>query len=48
MLNNRKVAIVGADGIETLAPIELSEEEQEKLKASADALREIAVRAELI
>jgi len=41
-------AIVGADGIETLAPIELSEEEQEKLKASADALREIAVRAELI
>lgn len=41
-------AIVGSNGIETLAPISLSEEEQEKLQASAAALRQIAEGAGLL
>ncbi len=35
-------AIVGSDGVETTVPIDLDREEQEKLKESARALKEIA------
>ena len=35
-------AIVGSEGVETTVPIELNREEQEKLKASAEALSKIA------
>ena len=35
-------AIVGSEGVETTVPIELNREEQEKLKASAQALSKIA------
>ena len=35
-------AIVGSDGVETTVPIDLDREEQEKLKASARALAQIA------
>jgi len=41
-------AIVGETGIETLAPIELSYDEQAKLAASAKALKETAAGAGLI
>ena len=34
-------AIVGADGVETLIPIELNNEEQENLKQSASTLKNI-------
>ena len=34
-------AIVGADGVETLIPIELNNEEQENLKRSASTLKNI-------
>ena len=40
--------IVGSDGIETRVPIVLDREEQEKLKASADALRKTATDAGLL
>jgi L-lactate dehydrogenase len=41
-------AIVGADGIETYVPIVLNGEEQEKLQASAAALRATAEKAGLL
>ena len=34
-------AVVGKDGVETLVPIQLSEEEQKKLKESADVLKTV-------
>ena len=34
-------AIVGKDGIETGVPISLSEEEEEKLRKSADTLKKV-------
>ena len=34
-------AVVGKDGVETLVPIQLSEEEQKKLKKSADVLKTV-------
>ena len=40
-------AIVGSDGVETTVPIDLSPEEQEKLKESANALAEIAKKLDL-
>ena len=40
--------IVGSNGIETRVPIVLNREEQEKLKASAEALRKTARDAGLI
>ncbi len=40
-------AIVGSDGVETTVPIDLSPEEQEKLKESAKALAEIAKKLDL-
>ena len=40
--------IVGSDGIETRVPIVLDQEEQEKLKASAEALRKTATDAGLL
>lgn len=40
--------IVGSDGIETSVPIRLDREEQEKLKASAEALRKTAGDAGLL
>ncbi len=40
-------AIVGKDGVETLAPIELSAEEQGKLAESAKVLKEIASQLDL-
>lgn len=40
-------AIVGSDGVETAVPIDLSPEEQEKLKESANALAEIAKKLDL-
>ncbi len=40
--------VVGADGIETRVPIVLDREEQEKLKASAEALRKTAGDAGLL
>lgn len=40
-------AIVGSDGVETTVPIDLSPEEQEKLKESANVLAEIAKKLDL-
>ena len=40
-------AIVGSDGVETTVPFDLSPEEQEKLKESANALAEIAKKLDL-
>ena len=40
-------AIVGSDGVETTVPIDLSPEEQEKLKESANALAEMAKKLDL-
>lgn len=40
-------AIVGSDGVETTVPIDLSPEEQEKLKESVNALAEIAKKLDL-
>lgn len=40
--------VVGFDGVETLVPIVLNFEEQQKLKASADALRKTAKEAGLL
>lgn len=40
-------AIVGKDGIETQVPIELDQEEQEQLRASAKTLKEVADSLEL-
>lgn len=40
-------AIVGSDGVETTVPIELNQEEQEKLKQSAQALGKIAGQLQL-
>lgn len=40
-------AVVGKDGIETQVPISLNEEEQEKLRESADILKGIAAGLEL-
>ena len=40
-------AIVGKDGIETQVPIELDQEEQEQLRASAKTLKEVADGLEL-
>ena len=34
-------AIVGKDGLESLVPIDLNEEEQRNLKESADTLKEV-------
>lgn len=34
-------AIVGKDGLESLIPIELDEEEQKKLKESAETLKDV-------
>ena len=34
-------AIVGKDGIETAVPIDLSDEEESALKASADTLKKV-------
>nr|MCR4869061.1 L-lactate dehydrogenase [Lachnospiraceae bacterium] len=41
-------AIVGAEGVEKHVPIVLSEEEQKKLKESADALKKVASDAGLL
>ncbi|MEE3355822.1 MAG: L-lactate dehydrogenase, partial [Candidatus Weimeria sp.] len=41
-------AIVGEDGVETHVPIVLSDEEQSKLKESADALKKVAQEAGLL
>lgn len=41
-------AVVGADGIETHIPIVLNDDEQKKLKESADALKEVAEKAHLL
>lgn len=41
-------AIVGEDGVETHVPIVLSDEEQSKLKESADALKKVAQDAGLL
>ena len=35
-------AIVGKNGVETLVPIELNEDEKERLKASAETLQKVA------
>ena len=40
-------AIVGANGIETHVPIELSEKEQEKLRLSAQTLKQVAEEMKL-
>ena len=41
-------AIVGKNGVETLVPIELNEEEQKKLKASAKTLKKVAEDIEVV
>ena len=41
-------AIVGKDGIETQVPISLSEEEEAKLRASADTLKRVIAGLDIV